>query len=59
VPLNEVLRRLIEVEPPVPSAEIEQRVEVGVEARFHDPPDKDVMIAAVVHGITLAFEHAE
>src|SRR5438309_5971862 len=49
----------VEVQPPIAPAEIEQRIEAGVEARLHHLSDQDVMVAAVVYREALAFEHAQ
>src|ERR671912_1714272 len=51
--------RLIEVKPAVSAAEVEQGVELGVEARLHNAPHQDVMVSAIVDCVSLAFEHAE
>src|SRR5690348_7619262 len=50
---------LVEMQPAIAAAEIEQRIEAGVEARLDHFADQHVMVAAVVYGVTLAFEHAE
>ena len=47
------------MQPAVAAAEIEQGVEADVKARLHHASDEDVMIAAVVHRVALAFEHAQ
>src|SRR5438270_12509551 len=52
-------RKLVEVQPPVPPAKEQQRIYGHVEARFDHLPDKDVMVAAVMHCMAFAFEHPE
>src|SRR6476469_10027112 len=50
---------LVEVQTAVAAAEIKQRVETGVEARLHHLTDQDVMVAAVIDRVILAFEYAQ
>src|SRR6478672_4018934 len=52
-------RKLVEVQPAVPAAEIEQGIEPRVEACLHHLADQDMVVAPVVHGMAPAFEHAE
>jgi hypothetical protein len=47
------------VQPPVAAAEVEQGVQARIEACLDDLSDKDVMVAAVIDCVPLAFEHAE
>src|SRR4029078_8484951 len=47
------------MQPSVPSAKIEQRVEAGIEARLDHAPNQDVMVAAVINREALALEHPE
>src|SRR5206468_11069505 len=51
--------KLVEVQPPVASAEVQQRVEARVEARLHHLADQNVVVAAVIGGEPFTLEHAE
>src|SRR5690349_12313512 len=50
---------LVEVQPAVTAAEEQQRVHAGVEAGLNHPPDQDVMVPAIMHGVALALEYAQ
>ena len=51
--------RSIEMQPPIGSAEIKQRVEPRLEPRAFDLADQDPVIAAVVNRMAGAFEHRQ
>src|SRR5437763_5350925 len=51
--------KLVEVQPAIAPAEVQQRIEAAIEARLHDLPNEDVVVAAVIYCEALAFEYTE